>query len=257
MGWLPVPDLASWVQAHAYWGLFGWVGLLIVGVALQALPLFYVAPVYPRPYRLFTAPALFLLILVATVLMGSGRGHWSPLASDLIGLGFAGFAAVSLVLQAHRARPRADPTLIHWRLAMASILGAALAWWMGASPELIGVLLLVGVGVGLPSGMLLKIVPFLAWFHLQSRQIDLGRLDLRIPHMHRLLPDGLARWHPRLHALALGLLLWSVLDARLAWLGGIALTLSALWLLGLMSLAVWRYRRAILDLSRPPTQSPS
>ena len=256
MGWLPLPNLASWVEAHAFWGLFGWVGLLIVGVAYQVLPLFYVAPAYPRPYTLLTAPALFVLILAAAVLLGTGRGHWSQLASDLIALGFAGFAAVSLVLQAYRERPRADPTLVHWRLAMVSVLGTALGWWLGAAPELLGVLMLVGVGVGLPSGMLLKIVPFLAWFHLQSRQIDLGRLDVRIPHMHRLLPEGLARWHPLLHALALALLLGAALDARLAWPGGLVLTASALWLLALMSLAAWRYRRATLDLADPRTPSP-
>jgi hypothetical protein len=110
------------------------------------------------------------------------------------------------------------------------------------------VLLLVGVGVGLPSGMLLKIVPFLCWFHLQSRQVTLGRFDVRVPHMHHLLPDRLSRWHPPLHALALVLLAAGTLEPVLTRIGGAVLAVSALWLFGLLASAAWCYRRVSLAL---------
>jgi hypothetical protein len=131
---------------------------------------------------------------------------------------------------------------------MGSILAAAVAWWLQAPAELLGVLLLVGVGVGLPSGMLLKIVPFLCWFHLQSRQVALGRFEVRVPHMHLLIPDRLARWHPFLHGLSLALLVAAVRAPVLARWGGLLLACSALWLFALIAGAAWRYRRVSLAL---------
>jgi hypothetical protein len=38
-----------------------------------------------------------------------------------------------------------------------------------------------------------KIAPFLAWFHLQHRQIATGGFDIALPHVRALLPDGRAR----------------------------------------------------------------
>ncbi len=129
---------------------------------------------------------------------------------------------------------------------MGSGLAAVVIWSLHGPPELLGVLHLVGVGVGLPSGMLLKIVPFLCWFHLQSRQVAARRFTVRVPHMHQLVPDRLARWHPPLHGLALALLAVGVWEPLLARLGGLLLAVSALWLLGLIAAAAWRYRRVSL-----------
>jgi hypothetical protein len=62
----------------------------------------------------------------------------------------------------------------------------------GASPQvdlLLGILLIFGFAVAVINGMLYKIVPFLAWFHLQAQL--LGRA--RIPNMKQLLPDAAVR----------------------------------------------------------------
>ena len=173
--------------------------------------------------------------------MASGQVEWSSRAIDLAAVGFALFVGITLALQMRRARPRADATLAHWWLAAGSALMAAVGYWLDAPAELLGVLLLVGVGIGVTSGMLLKIVPFLTWFHLQSRQIAQRRFDVRLPHMHRLLPQRLARWHPFLHALALLLLSFAVYEPRLASYGGLALALANLWLFGLLMQASVRY----------------
>lgn len=253
LGWLPLPRLPDWVQAHLSWGLLGWTGLLIVGVGYQVVPLFHVTPPYPALMTRTLAPALFLVLAGATLLAWAGPGAWATWAATAayaaLALGFAAFAVVTLVLQTRRTRPRLDATLLHWRIAMGALLAAAGAWWLQAPSGLLGVLLLVGVGVGLPSGMLLKIVPFLCWFHLQSRQIATRRFTVRVPHMHRLLPDGLARWHPPLHGLALGLLVAGVWIPVLARLGGLLLAVAALWLFVLIAAAAWRYRRVSMELN--------
>jgi hypothetical protein len=91
-------------------------------------------------------------------------------------------------------------------------------------------------------------VPFLCWFHLQSRQVALGRFEVRVPHMHLLIPDRLARWHPLLHGLSLALLVAAVRAPVLARWGGLLIACSALWLFALIAGAAWRYRRVSLAL---------
>jgi len=132
--------------------------------------------------------------------------------------------------------------MLHWRLAMACALAATVLWLLGGRAETIGVLLLVGVG--LPSGMLFKIMPFLSWFHLQQRQLAARRFDLRIPHMRAFIPERHARIQVGLHLAALGLLVAaSLLPGRgLALPAGLALALSAGYLNLLLLQCYLRYR---------------
>ena len=116
---------------------------------------------------------------------------------------------------------------------------------LGGRAETVGVLTIVGVGVGLPSGMLFKIMPFLSWFHLQHRQLAARRFDLRIPHMHAFVPDQGARIQFGLHLAALGLLIAaSALPASgLARPAGLALAVSAGYLGFLLVRCYLLYRR--------------
>jgi hypothetical protein len=71
----------------------------------------------------------------------------------------------------------------------------------------LGVLVLAGVAVAVPSGVLYKVAPFLAWFHLQGEQLARGRLDVAVPHMKTFVSDRAAHVHFALHVAALVLLL--------------------------------------------------
>ncbi|MGB5835070.1 MAG: hypothetical protein WBG92_24225 [Thiohalocapsa sp.] len=253
LGWLPLSNLADWVQLHVAWGLFGWIGLLILAVGMQVVPLFHVTAPYPGWMRRVLVPLMFLVLCGSTLMQAWPRFAGPaamPALQWLLALGFSAFALATLRLQRRRSRPRLDATLLHWWSALGALLAAVLCWAMAASLELIGVLLLIGVGVGLPSGMLLKIVPFLCWFHLQSRQISLGRLQVRIPHMHRLLPERLARVHFAMHVGALLTAVIGVLEPALAWIAGLLLALSALWLFALLATAWLRYHAVMLELAR-------
>lgn len=254
LGRLALPRLLDWANVHAAWGLFGWVGLLVLTVGVQVVPLFHVTPAYPRWVARRFGPVLFLTLCGLTLMPLLPPGTPTErLLSGVLAVGFGGFATLTLWLQSRGARGRIDATLLHWWLAMAALLGAVLVWMRQGSSELIGLLLLVGVGVGLPSGMLLKIVPFLCWLHLQSRQIALGRLRVRIPHMHRLLPERRARIQLALHAAALALLLAGLLEPLLARIGGALLAVAALWLLALLAGAASRYRAAVQTLGSAST----
>jgi hypothetical protein len=103
-------------------------------------------------------------------------------------------------------------------------------------PQLLGVAFLGGFGVSVVSGMLYKIVPFLAWFHLQAQlQARAGS----IPTMKDMISEPWARGQFRLHLAACALLVAAVLQPRLAIAAGCALGLSAL-LLGVNLLSAVR-----------------
>jgi hypothetical protein len=171
--------------------------------------------------------------------------------------GFAVFALVTLWRLSQRARRQPDATLWHWWLTLATLLIALPAWWLDAPTAWLGLWLLAGVGIGLPSGMMVKIVPFLSWFHLQSRQLSRGRLDIRVPHMHRLLPERLARMQAAGQFAALVLLLGAGLIINgapavavfLTRAAAVLLALAQLGLLALLGQAVWRYRQVARQLS--------
>ena len=50
-GTIRLSDFAAWVDLHLAWGLLGWGGILVMGVGFQVVPMFHVAPAYPRPLR--------------------------------------------------------------------------------------------------------------------------------------------------------------------------------------------------------------
>jgi hypothetical protein len=172
------------------------------------------------------------------------------------------------MVQQHRRRRRLpDVTLDFWRVGMGSLLGASLAWglrvawpgpWFDPGQEsidiLIGVLALFGFAGSVISGMLYKIMPFLAWFHLQS-MCGPGQ---RAPNMKQILPDTRQRLQFRSHILALALLcaaaLWPaafVLPAALA-LGATAVLLEIN-----MLIVVRAYRDHLRQISEARPGSPS
>lgn len=251
LGWMPMSDFTRWVDSHAAWGLLGWVGLLVLGVAIQVLPMFYVTPAYPAPMRRWLAPTLFVAIGLASLLWILGYDIAGRLLFGLTALGFVGFAIATFVLIARRGRRRPDATLMHWWAALASLCVAAVAWALGAPATAVGLLLLVGLGVGLPAGMLFKIMPFLAWFHLQHRQLASGRFDLRIPHMGNLLAARWSRVQLGLHLTSLILVLAASLVPALARPAGMALALSAAVLWVLLVGVARTYRHHLGLLARP------
>lgn len=200
-------SLPGWVDLHLSWALLGWAGILLLGMGFQLVPLFHVTPPYPGWFRRNAPAILFLSLLGMTAghIVGAGLLHAAGVAVALLVLGV--FAVLTLRLQAQRRRPVWDPTLSFWWLGMACLLGACAAWLLDAPGPLVGVLALAGAGVAVPSGVLYKVVPFLAWFHLQAAQVERSRFDVAVPHMRSWVSDRLAYAHFLFHAAALTLML--------------------------------------------------
>lgn len=252
--WSPVQGPLL-TDLHLGWGLMGWVGLLLVAVAYRVVPLFQITPEYPSPLRRTLVPGVMLLLLAWSLASLVQPGMISPALLPLLAA-FVSFAVFTLRLQSQRRRRVADLTLWFWRVAMVGLIVTASIWllafllpgWSGRSeyPLLLGAGMLGAVGLSVTNGMLYKIVPFLAWFHLQNRQMALLRFGLvEIPHMKALLPDRWARHQFRLHlaVLALGAAAPFSPDLLARPLGLLLVCSFALLWVNL-ALAVRRYRQA-------------
>lgn len=246
--WLQQRELIA--NLHLAWGLLGWVGLLVTGIAYQVVPMFQVTPAYPKWLSHTLVPALFALLLLWSALAG---GSWPALPAGLgLALLFGLFAVTTLRLQAQRKRKVADVTLNFWRFGMGCLLLALAAWiWLqlagGAGRLAVLPLLLFAVGfaVSVVNGMLYKIVPFLIWFHLQSRTSNI----LALPNMKEIIPIQRMRAQLWLHMAATLLLALSVLLPPLLYPAASLLAVSMLWLEAALLAAFLRYRRLERELA--------
>jgi hypothetical protein len=235
---LPVSLL---VKLHASWGLVGWVSLLIIGVAFQVVPMFQVTPVYPRAAVNWLPWSVFGL-LSAWSLMMAFASKWPNWCAQLltvdIAAALAAFGVTTLYLLWKRKRSAMDPTTYFWRIGLSCLLLCIAVWLAGqlrpaivdapAYPLLLGVLFIAGFAYSIVNGMLYKIVPFLVWYHLQSR-IEKGQG--KVPNVKKIVADNVARNQCIAHVIALLLLIvavgWPQIFARLA---GAAFAVSSLWL---------------------------
>ncbi|MDD5330808.1 MAG: hypothetical protein PHX38_12470, partial [Sulfuricella sp.] len=179
-GWW-LTDRVAVTNLHLSWGLLGWIGMLVIAVSYQVVPMFQLTPAYPKPVARRLTGALFMLLLLwsATRLLPEGmRDKGWLVIGLLVAAGYAGYAVTTLRLQLQRRRKQSDVTLLFWRFGMVCLLLALAAGvTRQAMPLLVDIqgnnfalafLFIAGFAVSVVNGMLYKIVPFLIWFHLQS-----------------------------------------------------------------------------------------
>jgi hypothetical protein len=236
---------------HPGWGLLGWAGLLAIGVAYRVVPMFQLTPRYPAPMMKYLGSVVLLLLALWSLASWVGEGVFPALAVACVvalAAANAGFAATTMLLQHRRRRRVPDATLSLWKAGMICLAAASMLWalrvlWPARVPDavdvLIGVLALVGCAGSIVNGMLYKIVPFLAWFHLQA-QPGRGR---SLPSVGKMLDASHQRRQSVLHVAALGLLIAAVIvPGALVYPAALALAASAV-LLEVNLLEVLRYVR--------------
>ncbi|MEY6433895.1 hypothetical protein ABC977_15940 [Thioalkalicoccus limnaeus] len=254
LGWsLP----RTMTNPHLAWGLIGWVGLLIAGVAYQVVPMFQMTPEYPAAFARLYAPFVVIQLLLQTGATLWPAPPWTAvlgaLATGLAALALAAFAVVTLRLQAQRRRRVPDVTLTFWRIGLLALLGAILLWGIGSLapalgqqsvwPLMLAWLFVVGFAISIINGMLYKIVPFLVWLHLnQIRGRSPQPGGPRVPSMHEIITPRRAHIQLILHLIGLlaGLvaLVWSPL-----WKPALlAFAASNVLLTWNLTLAIERYR---------------
>jgi hypothetical protein len=239
---------------HAGWGLIGWSGLLIAGVAYVVVPMFQITPAYPPRFVRAFAPAVAAILGGWSLAVAFDFGGVVLPAAALLAVLAAAFAGVTLRLQAKSRRPRADVTVRYWRvglvaLLLASAAVAATAGGLSVPPLAAGALVLVGFYVSLISGMLYKIVPFLCWLHAQQRAMAAG---VRAPHMGIFLGESPMRGQFWLQlAATLLLVAASLYPAAPVRLAGALLASAGLWLAINLLRAARRYRQAVAAIAIP------
>jgi len=124
-------DRWLFIRAHLAVGLFGWVGLLIVGVSFQVVPMFYLSREVPAGLRraILGAVVLGVILPVVGLVLDPELADlfvtWGP-APAMLAL-FVVHPAATLFAIRHRRRKRAHASLRFWQagLAMAPFVGVA------------------------------------------------------------------------------------------------------------------------------------
>lgn len=248
---------------HASWALLGWVLILIMGVSFQVIPMFQVTPDYPSWLTRFNPAVIFtgLLLLVFVDAPAAVAGVVVVIGSAV--LTYAGF---SLHLLQHRKRRLRDVSVHFWQLGLTCLILAVLLFWLdsllpgiadsattpGRGVLLVGVLIIPGFACSIILGMLQKIVPFLAFLHLQ-RHCSANMQAIRsLPHMHGFIAPARSLWLLRIHTVAIAATLGAVIYGPLTRVAGLALLLDFGWLAFLLLNAALLYastRRSIAALA--------
>ena len=227
---------------HALMGLVGWAGILIIAVSFQVLPMFHVAPNMPKYIRQYLGASIFILLITYV--------FYTEVALGLLFISHGVFAITLFYVINQRKRKVPDTSIKYWQLAAGTLLLLNILYFLPDSlyrsaqaplfitlPDKAMLLTAVFIYFYLLSviqGMLLKILPFLSYTHLQQRcLVDFSAMQF-IPHMHEFLnkKHGIALFY--IHILS-GLSLLTVLfEPSLYFVFALFLLLEFVWLLVLM-----------------------
>ncbi|HUH77923.1 MAG TPA: hypothetical protein VLZ53_11205, partial [Devosia sp.] len=252
----PVPISRLYTNLHSAWGLLGWVGLLIMGMSYQVIPMFQVTELYPKPLTRWLAIVVFVLLLAqgANMLRDPLGGAEISYALTILLLGAYGvYAYATFRLLWTRKRPTADTTTRFWHTAVVCLAACIPTWLVQTTAGIdlsvtLGVLFIVGFAWSAVNGMLYKILPFLLWYNAQK---DLDIALREVPKVKQILPDSLAVRQYWIHLVAtaalVGASLWPGPLTRPA---ALLLAVSALWLAANMARALLFHRRALKRIAR-------
>ncbi|MBF0383583.1 MAG: hypothetical protein HQL69_21385, partial [Magnetococcales bacterium] len=245
-------DREALVGVHLVWGLFGWVGTLIIGVSFQVLPMFYMTPDFPnkRAFILLIAWAASLVLIPLSLFFKPETPHllWFAALPGVAALCIYAFTMYKMLSQ--RKRTRIDTTYSYWLLGFAAafISLILMAFWPSMENDkirlLFGVFYILGWSSSILFGMLYKIIPFLVWFHRFSTMAGL----VTIPMMDDLLPQKVVKLHFPAHILTLlFFVLGIVLEQEIfTMLAGVGLIISG----AILAYSIW------FSLSIEPPEAP-
>lgn len=256
-----VAPARMFTDLHAVWGLLGWIGLLVIAMSFQLIPMFQVTELYPKTITRWLTPAILVLLLAHTVnAVGWGSADIDIVVQLLLLTAYLVFAGETFYLIWTRKRPEPDATTLFWRTSMICLAACAPVWLVQQLTGndltiLLGVLFIVGFAWTAVNGMLYKIIPFLTWFHCQrGLQVALPF----IPKVREMIPDEKAKQQFVAHLLAMVLLIAASLQIPYAArAGALALIVSATWLLLHMLQALQRLiatRQKIRETLGPSAQ---
>lgn len=224
---------------HAIWGSVAWFGLLIIGVSFQIIPMFHVTPEFALRFKKYLPINVFVILLLLI--------FNEPLRNILLGVLMVMICVYSLYLcylLQQRKRKIPDVSVYFWQTSAVFMFSICCLYSLPNTilpsqvsvklPMLIAALFIFGYVLSIALGMLLKIIPFLCYTHLQQQCITDINLMMSLPNMHQFLPKQHGKYLYRLHMLAVTLLLATILYEQLFWVLAMALASEFAWLLLLM-----------------------
>jgi hypothetical protein len=221
---------------HALFGLAGWGSLLIISVSFQVIPMFHVAPSFPKVISRYLPSSLFFLLVLAV---------FKPVfIMPFIVLIHGVFALSLLLVISKRKRKISDSTIRFWQLAAVTLIGLNVFYFIPnkyLSPLvsqqktlLITAIYLYFYLMAVIQGMLLKILPFLSYTHLQQKCFINFSAMQAIPHMHEFLHKKHGQWLFYLHIITGSILFYTLVIPSTYWLLSLLLLIEFSWLLYLM-----------------------
>jgi hypothetical protein len=178
-------------NVHSVWAIFGFAGILLIGVAFQILPMFYVAPNF-KEFCLSKVAKIIAGGLLLWFLLNLFLPSYAFVAKIWIALFFWAFATTAWLKLNKRKRKVSDITIWYWRVAAISLTLGSFFWIFDEyfnSEYTVLVALFFGLGflLSIMMGMLYKIIPFLVWFHLN------GAGYMSIPTMNEMIDKRLSK----------------------------------------------------------------
>ena len=200
----------AWRTTHISFGIVAWIGGLLTAISYQIIPMFYVTSDFPPWVRKLILAGISITLVVPVMLLATGASpSWISLAA------LPGATAIWLVHPAtaawalfKRRRRRREPSLSFWWLGLGCAPAALLFGVVALSSEhpiwplLFGWLALWGWAGSIVHGMLMRILPFLVWFHRFAPLAGYAP----IPSMRQLLPErrGYLAWTTHAGTLLVG-----------------------------------------------------
>lgn len=158
----------SFVFLHILFGLFGFALLLIMGVSFQVIPMFYVAPDFPKFIQNKLPLILFVLLFISALFFFFDINLFILkliFSSLIISFSFYGLKSLN-----NRKRPVFDATLWYWKFSLVCLAISLIIWLAGFDVNyILAIVFAFGFLYSLLQGMVYKIIPFLSWFHLNSK----------------------------------------------------------------------------------------
>lgn len=214
---------------HASWGLIGWVSLVIMGVSFQVLPMFHVAPAFPVWSTKYLPATLFSLLIFNLALSFMMQAFLMPpavvdgigqnlfliqnICTALLKLCLAVYALIALKSLYQRKRKISDTSVTCWQIALSSLLVCSLFSLLpahetllaelGWSPLSLAALFIYGWVISVIMAMIIKIVPFLAYLHLQRQCGYHLQAFALLPNVHQLLSKKRMQYLLYCHAASL------------------------------------------------------
>ena len=221
---------------HALFGLAGWGSLLIISVSFQVIPMFHVAPSFPKLISRYLPSSLFVLLVLAVF----EPKFIIPFIVLIHGI----FALSLLLVISKRKRKIPDTTIRFWQLAALTLIVLNIFYFTPnkyLSPLvsqqktlLITAIFLYFYLIAVIEGMLLKILPFLSYTHLQQKCLINYSVMQTIPHMHEFLNKKHGQWLFYLHFITGIALFYTFVNPSTYWLLSLLILIEFSWLLYLM-----------------------